>query len=156
MAFHFTLNGLLRLRQSLEKAELQRLQSIAGAVALVRAEIESIENEISTARRQALDRVAGEGLTGAELHFEAGREDARIALHSQWLKKLAELEQKRKEQMARYIQARTQREIVSNLFQRQFAEYELEQSRRLQQRIDELFLIRGNSIARKAKLPSND
>jgi len=149
MAFHFTLNGVLRLRESLEQAELQRLQFIAGAVALAHAEVESVENDIHSARRRTFDAVAAAGLTGAELHFEMEREAALNALRSQLLKKRADLEQKRKEQQARYVQARMQREILSNLYERQLADYELDQSRRAQQRIDELFLIRRASSATK-------
>lgn len=155
MAFQFTLNGLLRLRESLEKAELQRLQSIAGAAALTRAEIESLEKFMEAERRRTSDTVVTSGLTGAELHLEIVKQSGWKELHSQLLKKLFDLEQKRKEQQARYVQARMQREIVSNLFKRQFAEYELDRSRREQQRIDELFLIRSTPSAKSAK-PASD
>jgi flagellar export protein FliJ len=141
MAFHFTLKGLLRLRLSLERAELQKLQAIAGAVAATRAEIESVEKEME-ARRRAFAVVLAEGLTGAEWHFEMAREASLLALHAELLKKLADLEEKRKQQQARYIQAHRQREILSNLRERQLSAYELEEARRAQQRIDELFLIR--------------
>ena len=150
MAFHFALNGLLRLRESLEKAELQRLQSIAGAVAMARGEIESLETVIDAARRRTSDTVAAAGLTGAELHFESMREAAWNALRSQLLRRLADLEQKRKDQQARYVHAHMQREIVSNLYERRLAEYELDQSRRMQQQTDELFLIRSIPSAKQA------
>jgi flagellar export protein FliJ len=145
MAFHFTLNGLLRVRESLERAELQRLQSIAGAVAQARAEIETLEKNMEAAQRRTFDSVVSRGLTGAEFQFERAREAALNLLRAELLKRLAELEQKRKEQQARYFQARMQREILSNLYKRQRAEYDLDQSRRTQQRIDELFLIRNHS-----------
>lgn len=147
MAFHFTLNGVLRLRESLEKAELQRLQFIASAIATTRAEIESIENDLLAAQIRTFNTVTTAGLTGAELHLEAEREAAMNELRSQLLTKLAGLEQKRKEQHARYLKARMQREILSNLRLRQLAAYELDQSRRTQQWIDELFLIRKMSAA---------
>jgi flagellar export protein FliJ len=156
MAFHFTLNGLMRLRESLERAELQRLHSIAGAVASARAEIESLEKVMEAARRRTFDTVVSSGLTGAELHFEIARDAAWNAQRSQLLKKLFELEQKRKDQQARYLQARMQREILSNLHDRQLADYELDQSRRMQQRIDELFLIRGIPAAKQLKRASNE
>lgn len=145
MSFHFTLNGVLRLRESLERLELQRLQAISSAVALARAEIETLENEMAAVQRRILDAVAAAGVTGAEFHFELAREEGRIALRSELLKKLADLEEKQKEQQGRYFQARMQRKIVSNLYERQLAQYKLEQSRREQQRIDELFLIRSFS-----------
>lgn len=156
MAFHFTLNGLMRLRESLERAELQRLHSVAGAVASACAEIESLEKVMEAAHRRTSDTVVAAGLTGAELHFEIARDTAWNAQRSHLLKKLSDLEQKRRDQQARYLQARMQREILSNLYERQFAEYELEQSRRMQQRIDELFLIRGIPAAKQLKPASND
>jgi flagellar export protein FliJ len=144
MAFHFSLNGVLRLRESLEKAELQQLRAIAAAVASSRADLDSLDKNIETARRWTLDATATRGLTGAELHFEVLRESVLQTVRSSLAEKLAALERKRDEQQQRYLQARRQREILSNLYQRQLAAYRLEQSRREQQRIDELFLIRSN------------
>ena len=144
MAFHFSLNGVLRLRESLEKAEMQQLRAIAAAVASSRADLDSLDKNIETARRWTLDATATRGLTGAELHFEVLRESVLQTVRSSLAEKLAALERKRDEQQQRYLQARRQREILSNLYQRQLAAYRLEQSRREQQRIDELFLIRSN------------
>jgi len=148
MAFHFTLKGLLRLRQSLERAELQKLQAIVGAVAQARAEIAAVEEEIA-GRRRAFQSLVTVGVAAAEWHFEMAREASLRALQSELLKKLADLEEKRKQQQARYVQAHRQREILSNLRERQLAAYELEEARRAQQRIDELFLIRTISSAGK-------
>jgi flagellar export protein FliJ len=151
MSFHFSLNGLLRLRESLERAELQRLQSIAAAVILAQTEIESLEKDMDVAQRRTFDTVLTAGMTGAELHFEGMKEDARNHLRSELLKKLSNLERSRKEQQERYMHAGMQRKIISNLYDRQRAEYDADQSRREQQRIDELFLIRSISPARKLK-----
>jgi flagellar export protein FliJ len=145
MSFHFTLNGVLRLRESLERSELQQLQLIASEVALTRAEIEALEKQMTAAQRRMLDAAAAAGVTGAELHFELVREAAWNTLRTELLNRLFELEKKQKEQQARYFQARMERKIVSNLYDRQFAQYKLDQSRREQQRIDELFLIRSIS-----------
>jgi flagellar export protein FliJ len=145
MSFHFTLSGFLRLRESLERAELQRLQLIAKAVALVRVEIESLETDMDAMRRSRSDAMVTAGITGAELHFGEAREVALDVLRSELLKRLLDLEAKRKEQQARYLQSRMQREILSNLYKRQLAEYKLNQSRQDQRLIDELFLIRSIS-----------
>ena len=145
MPFHFTLKGVLRLRESLERSELQQLQLIASAVALARAEIEALEKEMTAAQRRTMDAVAAAGVTGAELHFELIREAAWNTRRTELLNRLFELEKKQTEQQDRYFQARMQRKIVSNLYDRQFAQYKLDQSRREQQRIDELFLIRSIS-----------
>ena len=156
MSFHFTLNGLLRLRESLERAELQRLQSIAAAVILARTEVELLEEKMDAAQRRICNTVMTAGMTGAELHFEGMREDARNVLRSELLKDLSELERRRKDQQERYMQARMQRQIISNLYERQHAEYDLNQSRREQQRIDELFLIRSMSPTKQPKPVSHD
>jgi flagellar export protein FliJ len=141
MAFHFTLKGLLRLRQSLELAELQKLQVIAGTIARARAEIESVEKGIDERRRTFGDLLAV-GLTGAEWQFELAREASVRALLSDLVKNLADLEAKRKVQQASYVRVHRQCEILLSLQDRQLAAYKLEEARRTQQRIDELFIIR--------------
>lgn len=153
MAFRFTLDGLLRLRQSLEKAELQRLQRVAALIASTRVEIESVESVLTAARLRTFERVAGAGLTGADLHFEFAKESALNAVRSELLKKLSSLEQKRKEHQVRYVEARRQREVLSNLHKRQLADYQLDQSRRAQRQTDELFILRKISSAINETLP---
>jgi flagellar export protein FliJ len=145
MAFQFTLRGLLRLRLSLEQAELLKLQAIAAEVARARAEIESVESETDALRRRTHEALVSEGLTGAEWQFDMARETSLEALRSELLKKLATLEEKRKQQQARYRKAHMQREILSSLRERQKTQYDIEESRRAQQRTDELFLIRSIS-----------
>lgn len=147
MPFHFTLSSLLRLRESFEKIELQRLQTVAAQVAQVSAEIDSIDGEIEASRRQVLEQ-ASAGISGAELHIAALGDSARRERRAALLTKRDELERARQEQQARYTEARRQREILSNLRQRQLSAYQREQSRREQQQIDELFLIRRSSRKR--------
>jgi flagellar export protein FliJ len=141
MAFHFSLKALLRLRESVEKAELLRLQTIAAQAVQLRLEIESIDSEIKTRRQELLDQTAS-GISGAELHLAALSEAARQQRRTQMLNKLNEVEQLRKKQQLRYTHAHQQREILSNLRERQLSVYVREQARREQQQIDELFLIR--------------
>ena len=141
MPFHFTLAPLLRLRESLEKAELQRLRMIAMHVAQVRVEIESLDCEIEGARRQLLEQTAT-GISGAELQIAALLEASRHEYRIRLVAKLYELERARQKQQARYTEVRQQREIVSNLRERQLSAYQREQARRDQQQVDEFFLIR--------------
>ena len=149
MAFQFTLPGLLRLRLSLEKAELQKLQAIVAEVARARAEIESVEQQKIALRRRTHEALVSEGLTAAEWHFEVARESSLEELLSELIETLADLEEKRKMQQARYLKARMQREILTSLRERQLAQYNLVESRRAQQRVDELFLIRSISSVEK-------
>lgn len=148
MAFHFSLRALLRLRESVEKAELLRLQKIAAQAVQLRLEIESIDGEIRIRRQELLNQAAN-GISGAELHLaslmEAGRQQSR----TQMLTKLEEVEQLRKKQQLRYTHAHQQRETLSNLRERQLSVYMREQARREQQQVDELFLIRRAHRARE-------
>jgi flagellar export protein FliJ len=148
MAFHFSLRALLRLRESVEKAELLRLQKIAAQAVQLRLEIESIDGEIRTRRQELLNQAAN-GITGAELHLAALTEAACQQSRTQMLAKLQEIEQLRKKQQLRYTHAHQQREILSNLRERQLSVYVREQARREQQQVDELFLIRRAHRARE-------
>jgi flagellar export protein FliJ len=145
--FHFTLAPLLRLRESLEKAELQRLQMIAMQVAQVKVEIESLDREIEAARRQLLEQTAT-GISGAELNMAALLEAARREQRRRLVAKLDVLEQARRKQQSRYTEVRQQREIVSNLRKRQLSAYQREQARHDQQQVDEFFLIRRGGRSR--------
>jgi flagellar export protein FliJ len=141
MPFRFTLQGLLRVRETQERAELQGLQALAAQVAAARAAIAALDAAAEQARRAVWEE-ASSGISGAELHFSAARESARLerrrALHAQ----LQEREQAQKTQLARYLQARQKRETLAHLRDQQLAAYEREQARQSQRQIDELFLVR--------------
>jgi flagellar biosynthesis chaperone FliJ len=68
MAFRYPLQAILRLRQSLERQEEQKLFALAAIVVRLRGEIEWIEESRLEARRSALIRLLQAGL-GAELQF---------------------------------------------------------------------------------------
>jgi flagellar export protein FliJ len=151
MAFHFSLGALLRLRESLERQELQKLQICAANVARVRTDIESLDAEIEAAQREVFEQTAT-GISGAELQMAAISDGIRRQTRTSLLAKLAEFELAWKKQQVRFAEARQRREILSNLRQRQLAAYQLEWSRREQQQIDELFLIRrGARASREAR-----
>lgn len=155
MPFHFTLSSLLRLREGLEKTELQRLQAITAQVAQVHAELDSLDIEIMAARQQVVEQ-ASVGIFGAELQISALGEVARRKLRATLLAKRDELERARQEQQARYTEARQRREILSNLRQRQLSAYQREQARREQQQTDELFLIRRAIKKRYGEAPGDN
>ena len=155
MPFHFPLSSLLRLRESLEKNELQRLQALAAQIAQVRAEIESLDTQIESSRREVLEQAAA-GISGAELHIAALGEFARLELRAKLIVRRDELERARQVQQVRYADARQRREILSNLQERQCSAYQHEQARREQQQVDELFLIRRSSKKRLGSNSRND
>ncbi len=142
MSFRYTLESLLRLRESMERQEEQRLFAIAALVARLRAEIQQLHEDNLAFRRRALQEMAS-GSPGALLRFagirEAAFENARNRLELQ----LDEAERKRLHQLCEYQAARQKREILQGLRDRQEAAYELEFARHEQQTADEAFLIRS-------------
>jgi flagellar export protein FliJ len=141
MAFAFPLQGVLRVRELQERSELQRLQTLAAQVAAVRAEIVSLEAEAEQIRRGVWQE-ASAGISGAELHFSTSRESASLERRRLLQTKLQELERAQQAQMQRYLQVRRKKETIAHLREEQLAAYELEQSRRAQRQLDELFLVR--------------
>src|ERR1700733_4270263 len=100
MAFQFSLKALMRLRESVEKAELLRLQTIAAQAVRMRSEIESLDGEIQTRRQEILEQAAN-GISGAELHLAALSEAASQQRRAAMVAKLNEIEQVRKKQQLR-------------------------------------------------------
>ncbi len=146
MAFRYSLQSLLRLRQSLERQEEQRLFAIAAIVARLRAEIGQLHKENLEVKRTSLQEMA-RGSSGASLQFaaicEAAFENAREKLEVQ----LDDSEHKRLQQLREYLAVRQKREILQGLRDRQEAAYELEFARHEQQTADEAFLIRAHLIS---------
>jgi flagellar export protein FliJ len=143
MKFRFPLQALMRLRESIEEAELQRLQAAAARVLQARGEIEQIDAAIAAARRDEALALETGGYA-AELQFSSLRDQIYAQQRNLLQSKLAELERVRAEHQERYRQARQQREILSNLRSRQFAAFQIESSRREQRETDDLFLMRRN------------
>jgi flagellar export protein FliJ len=141
MAFVFNLQGPLRVRELQEQAALQVLLTIAAQVSLTRAAIVSIDDCVAADRQEVQARSAV-GVTGAEWQFLAARQQVLMHRRRVLTNRLQEQERAREKQQARYLLARQQREILSSLQEQQRAAYVLEQSRRTQRQLDELFLMR--------------
>lgn len=149
MPFVFSLQTLLRLRELNEQAELQTLQSLAAQATAVRGEIESL-TETTDEQKRAVCRDSLEGLSGADLQFQALREAASKQRHSQLAEKLKELERAREAQQETYRQARKERETLSTLREQHLETYKQEQLRRAQHELDDTFLMRYSRDKRSA------
>jgi flagellar export protein FliJ len=124
-----------------ERAALQALQSLSAQVERARAEIAATDAAVESARRE-LWAEASAGLPASELHYHAAQEAALRERRRTWAERLRGLEATRQQQQARYRQARQQRDVLCSLRDQQWAVYDLEQSRRAQRELDELFLLR--------------
>ncbi|MGB2592297.1 MAG: flagellar FliJ family protein [Candidatus Acidiferrum sp.] len=141
MAFRYPLQPLLRLRESLERQEEQRLFASAAVVSRLRAEIERLHEAGVEAQREALQEMSL-GSPGALLQFAASCEAAFRSACRKLQLQLDEAERKRLLQLRAYQAVRQKREILQGLRERQEAAYQLEFARHEQQTADESFLIR--------------
>jgi flagellar export protein FliJ len=141
MAFRFPLHPLLRLEQSIEKQEELLLLARVSVVDGLRNQIAALDM-VQAEQDRAMVVGMMEGSTGAEMHFAAAGNLARTQVRNQLCEELRIAEAKREEQAKAYRAVRRKRETLSSLRDRQRQAYEIESSRREQQRVDEAFLIR--------------
>jgi flagellar FliJ protein len=140
MPFRFSLQALLRFRESLERRERLRLEIVTRDVVQARQQCEQAKQE----RKKGLVELAKklrEGMTGAELHFELACDRTRVRRLAALKQQLLRLEDLQRRQLEAYRKAQQQRKILENLRDRQLAAYRLLQNRRAQQLLDERFLI---------------
>ncbi len=145
MAFHFSLEAILRLRRGQERVERLKLETIASEQAQAKNQLENLTQQFYESRRR-FQRQMGEEMFGAELQFEDARSDrvaaARLALEM----RIAELERERLKQVEVYTKAHQSRELLENLRARKFDLYRQTLSRREQQDLDDLFLMRRDRL----------
>ena len=141
MAFHFSFEAVLRLRRGQERAERLKLEAIIFEQAKTRAQFEELTQSHLELRRQ-FQRDLANGLVGSELQYEAVREAGMTSLQASLGARLKQLDQQRWAQAQIFTKARQYREVLENLRIRKFDFYRLEQNRREQQDLDDLFLMR--------------
>jgi flagellar FliJ protein len=140
MPFRFSLQALLRFRESLERRERLRLEIVSREVVQARQQCEQAKQE----REKGLEALAQklrQGMNGAELHFELTCDRTRIRRLLALKEQLLRLENLQRLQLDAFRKAQQQRKILENLRDRQLAAYRLAQNRRAQQLLDERFLI---------------
>jgi flagellar export protein FliJ len=141
MAFRYPFQSLLRLRESLERQEEQRLLAIAAVVARLRAQIEKHRQGELAAKRVVLEEME-KGSSGAALQFAGFCGTASHFVRKGLELQLEEEERKRLVQLREYQAARRKREVLQSLRERRETAYELEFARHEQQAADEAFLMR--------------
>lgn len=131
----------MRLRSSYERLERLRLLQLVAAIVQLQTEIAAAVQESQKARQNLRERLAA-GSTGMEIQFEMACEAARLNYRRSLDARLALLRRKHEAQKVAYRMARQKREILENLRERKLKDYQLEQARREQRALDELFLLR--------------
>ena len=141
MAFTFALSAVLRLRESLERREYLALQAFHAQVAEVRSDIKALEQTLVQARIQRANQLR-DGLSAAHLQLELAGETRIEQKRQNLFAKLADLQNKVKEQIGKYQRARRERETLEALRRKQLEVYTRERATREQHANDELFLLR--------------
>lgn len=144
MAFHFSLDVLLRMWKSREKFERLRLETLAAKIQRLLHEIEAVERA-SREERRNLARTLSEGVTASQLHFALLCTDGQRRFRNLMEKQVAELMKQHEAQRKIFEHARRQCETLENLRSRKLEAYRAEEAREMQRQMDELFLSRRAS-----------
>jgi flagellar export protein FliJ len=144
MAFRFSLQTLLCLRESIERREEARLQQANQQVAAIRNKIENLDR-YSRNRKDLLGRVLQNGSFAAELQFELYTEHALQNAKNELSKELLRLQTVRDQQQQLFYQARMQRETLDALREQQLRSYTKKASRETQRLQDESVLLRRHA-----------
>jgi flagellar FliJ protein len=140
MPFRFSLQAVLRCRESFERRERQRLQIIIREVVKARQQQEQAKLERALALGQ-FQKKLHQGMTAAEMQFELACDRLRVRRIAALNDHVAKLEDLRRRQLEVFHKAQQERKILENLRERQLDAYRLVQSRREQQQMDDRFLI---------------
>jgi flagellar export protein FliJ len=140
MAFHFSLEAVLRLRHSQERAERLKLEAIISEQAQARERLQELMENSFGLHRQFQQRLSS-GTAGSELQFEAVREASVNSVCTRLRARLLELEQQRVKQIQVFFKIRRNREVLENLRLRKLDLYRIEEGRREQQELDDIFLM---------------
>ncbi|HLI35051.1 MAG TPA: flagellar export protein FliJ [Terriglobia bacterium] len=141
MAFRFPLEAILKLRRAHERRELLRLVALSNELNyLQQQEQELIRYKRET--REATESALLKGMSAGEFHFMNAVASA-IDKRQQAVRERKEMvTNQHLTQQALYQQTRRNRKILDNLRARQLAAYHQKQTRREQQQVDELFVLR--------------
>ena len=141
MAFRFSLEGVLRFRENVERMEELALNKIVLEMASVEADLDQANSQQQSLREQREAELA-RGLPAIHLQEVAEQEREFNQLADGLRARLQELECKRVEQLEIYRKAQQNQRILSEIRQQQRHSYDRDQRRQEQKTLDDLFLQR--------------
>jgi flagellar export protein FliJ len=141
MGFRFTLDAVLRFRESVEHSEEATLLLIVQEIAQAEGELRQTDIEQVRIREQR-ERDLILKLPGVHLLEIAERELDLKNVADGIRSRLEQLEDRRLKQLAVYRSARQERQVLSELREQKRRTYDLEQRRQEQKTLDDLFLAR--------------
>lgn len=141
MAFHFRLQPLLRLRQSLEDRERLRLKLILSAINQLRLQCERLDQDVADTAQDLYQHLAA-GMAAADVQLVRVRIVSSRRRKELLLQKMAAMTEQRNKQERAFREAQRKRKILERLRELQLDAYHREQARREQQRLDDEFGLR--------------
>ena len=141
MAFQFSLRALLRLRQTYEKRERMRLTVLNVAYGRLQQEYQESGEQRMLVFEQ-LEQQLQKGISGSELRAASTSLQHSNDRRRQLTGQMKDLELQVRKQTETYLESQTKRKILDSLRERELRAFELDENRREQQRIDDLFVQR--------------
>ena len=141
MAFQSPLAAVLRFRESIERREERALHRVRSSVARVEAQMERLRAAMDEARRQreqALRESIPSGHLQALLREEVLAEERGKLLQAE----MQRLHQELQGQIKAYQAAHRDREMLSEMLQREREAFQRRQRHEEQKRLDDVFLAR--------------
>lgn len=136
MPFRFSLNPVLRLRQSELRQQELALQSANEQVSRILQEIEIIDREI-----RSISQIAA-GISGAELYFHHQQCEILSLRRLEALSRLNQVREFQAKAAEEFKHAWQRSEALETLRRRELESYAVEQTRREQRAQDDFFLQR--------------
>ncbi len=140
MRFHFALEAVLRVRSIREDQQRNRLLAANAECDRLRSQLDAIEQD--HARRKAM--VSAQmisGMWGAELQYDAECRRQAQTLRARVLVDLEQAGKRARQENEKYLSLRRDRRAMEALRDDAQRQFELEQRRREQLALDEMFLL---------------
>lgn len=142
MAFRFSLETVLRFRESVEKREELALQKLLLESARIHREIDKLTAEIAGAH-EARNKAMQQPVMAVHLQMMLNQIDSVADRKKTLTKSLDALEEERAIQTKKYQVAHRERQMLSDMRDRQHAAYDQEHARVQQKFLDDIFATRA-------------
>ena len=141
MAFRFPLAAVLRVRESLERKEQLILEQCYNRLHELQLQLARLDEQKQSWRRRYEEQLI-ESTIGIHVHVLIEERQPAERQREELLRLIADVQEKLKQQMARYRAVRQQREIVSELRSQGLEKYRRLELLQEQKSRDDLFLLR--------------
>ena len=141
MAFRFPLAAVLRVRESLERKEQLILEQCYNRLHELQLQLARLDEQKQSWRRRYEEQLI-ESTIGIHVHVLIEERQYAERQREELLRLITDVQEKLKQQMARYRAVRQQREIVSELRSQGLEKYRRLELLQEQKSRDDLFLLR--------------